>query len=249
MAGRQGRRAKVKEPDSVCVAYVHDVEVPHSFHTSYLDMVLYDFAKNQRIMRGGYIRTRYGTGGIVTARNKTARQFVAARADWLFWIDSDMGFRPDTVDRLVAAADEDERPIVGGLCFANKEVHEDGYGGYVTSPRVTIFDYGELDGVKKFAGRREYPRDQLVRCAGSACIIIHRSVLERMEKEYGPTWYSPIMGDDGEPLGEDISFCVRATSLDIPIYVHTGVRTTHLKYVWLGEDLFDLHHGGEEHVA
>ena len=59
-----------------------------------------------RVIRGGYMGVRYGTGGIVEARNTVARRFLSRdRADWLFWIDTDMGFAPDTIDRLIANAD------------------------------------------------------------------------------------------------------------------------------------------------
>jgi hypothetical protein len=39
-------------------------------------------------------------------------------------------------------------------------------------------------------------------------------------------------------VGEDLSFCMRATALDIPIHVHTGARTTHAKMTWLSETDF-----------
>ena len=42
--------------------------------------------------------------------------------------------------------------------------------------------------------------------------------------------------DDG---GEDLSFCMRANALEIPVHVHTGVKTTHLKHLWLDERIYD----------
>src|SRR5262249_61075496 len=35
---------------------------------------------------------------------------------------------------------------------------------------------------------------------------------------------------------EDLSMCLRAGALNIPIHVHTGVQTTHQKTLWLAED-------------
>ena len=37
-------------------------------------------------------------------------------------------------------------------------------------------------------------------------------------------------------IGEDLSFCASRGALGIPVYVHTGVQTTHLKRVWLAEE-------------
>jgi len=70
---------------------------------------------------------------------------------------------------------------------------------------------------------------------GSAFVLIHRSVFERIAEKHGPTWYDRTPGADGHLLGEDISFCVRAATVDVPIHVYTGVRTTHYKSRWLGE--------------
>lgn len=229
-------------PDAVTLAYVHDVELATSFQESLQSLLFFDAGEKARIVGpGGFIALRCGTGGLVEARNNVVEAFLGRDAEWLFWIDTDMGFQPDVVEQLLAASDPVERPIVGGLCFAQKETTPDGYGGYRTKARVTILDWVKKpDGSESFMGRRWYPVNELVRCAGtgSACILIHRSVLEKMAAEYGATWYDRINGDDGNPLGEDVSFCIRASALDFPIHVHTGVRTTHLKRVWLAEEDF-----------
>lgn len=227
--------------DAVTVAYIHDVEIAHSWHHSLMELLAYDVAHEAHVIRGGWLSVRCGTDGIVSARNKVASIFIEEReAEWLFFVDTDMGFAPDTVDRLLAAADPKERPIVGGLCFAQREREADGMGGYDTSARVTIMDWVELPDGWKFAGRTHYPINSVVECGatGMACILIHRSVFEAIFKAYGATWYDRIRADDGSMMGEDISFCVRAHALDMPVFVHTGVRSSHLKPVWLSEGHF-----------
>jgi hypothetical protein len=67
--------------------------------------------------------------------------------------------------------------------------------------------------------------------------LIHRSVFEKL----GPNPYEPLRNPTtGELIGEDLSFCARAAQLDIPIHVHTGVPTSHLKPVWMGEAQFAM---------
>jgi hypothetical protein len=228
--------------DSVTLAYVHDTDVTYSFHHSLLNLILFDAGEQGRIMRGGYNAVRCArSSSLSEARNQAAEAFLTnGRGEWLFWLDTDMGFTPDTLERLLSVADPVDRPIVGGLCFAQKETADDGMSGYHTSPRVTILDWFDTPDGRRFMGRTTYPVNSVVPCAGtgSACIIIHRSVLERIHEKFGPTWYTPIKGDDGKMLGEDVSFCVRAGALDIPINVHTGVRTSHLKQLWLQESDF-----------
>jgi len=227
--------------DKVTIAYVHSNEVAHSWHMSLLDLIGYDLSNGGRVVSGGWLAMRCGTDGLQAARNLAVAKFLSEKdADWLFWIDTDMGFGPDTVERLLEAADPLERPIVGALCFAQKEQAGDGMNGYRCAPRPTILDWiGE-----GFQGRTQYPVNALVRCGatGSAAILIHRSVLERIaEKDGGPVWYDRIPKPDGERFGEDISFCIRAGAAGFPVFIHTGVRTSHLKNLWLAEQDYWQH--------
>lgn len=227
---------------SVCLAYIHDVDVAYSWHHSIVDLIMYDGQNDGRILRGGYESVRCAkSSDLYDARNRAVAGFLdQGDAEWLFFVDTDMGFTPDTVDRLLAAADPKERPIVGALCFANREIGEDGKGGFYTMPRFTIFDWADIGNGRQFIGRTTYPINGLVQCAatGSACIIIHRSVLQDIRDEFGDTWYNRITGDDGKLVGEDISFCVRAGSLNVPTFVDTSVKTSHLKNIWLQEQDF-----------
>lgn len=229
--------------NDVTVAYVHPNEITYSWHESLLKLIAHDMAHGAHVMRGGWLAIRcYGADGIAGARNKAVEQFLEDKSsEWLFWIDTDMGFAPDTVDRLLQVADPVERPIVGGLAFAQKQHDSDGMGGWNTSLVPTIYDWVDLEGESGFLSRRTYPVNKIVPCAGtgSACVLIHRTVLEAMRDKFG-TWYdrvpNPTAG--GRLMGEDLSFCLRAGAMSYPIHVHTGVRTTHFKPQWLSETDF-----------
>lgn len=223
---------------TVCLAYVHPNEVAHSWHLSMMDLLMYDAAHAQRIVRGGFLAMRCGTGGLITARNDVAASFLQRDAEWLFWIDTDMGFAADTVDRLIAAADRAERPIVGGLCFAQHEYATDGLGGFRTRPRPTLYRWAKTGEQAGFAAWEDYPRDELVEVAatGSACLLIHRDVLVKVAEQYGPAWYARMQNPDtGQLLSEDLSFCAKAVACGFPIHVDTRVKTSHLKPIWLSE--------------
>jgi hypothetical protein len=225
--------------DAVTVAYVHPDEVAHSWHLSLMEMVAHDVAGHGRIMRGGWLAMSCGTAGLVEARNSVVRQFLVERdADWLFWLDTDMGVPPDAVDVLLEMADPQARPIVGGLCFAQKEIASDGMGGYRCEPRPTILDWVQQGEVGTTMGRTTYPVNAVVQCVatGSACILIHRSVFERIGEKFGPVWYDRLPNHAlGGLFGEDVSFCLRASAVGVPVFVHTGVKTSHMKRVWLQE--------------
>jgi len=232
---------------AVAVAYIYrGHEVTYSWHHSMIELIGYDLCHEGRIMRGGYVAYKCGADGIADARNKAVRLFLEEdRAEWLFWIDTDMGFAADTVERLVEAADPVERPVVGGLAFTQREEEPDGMGGWRCRATPTVFDWTVLDnGQMGFSVRWKYPPDQVVRVAGtgSACVLVHRSVFERLEAErvedpkFG-AWYDRVLNTTmGQVVSEDLTMCMRAGALNIPIHVHTGVRTTHQKIFWLAED-------------
>jgi GT2 family glycosyltransferase len=225
---------------AVVVAYVHEKNVAASFHHCMIELIGWDLAHEARILRGGYLGWTCGTDGLTDSRNKVVAAFLRdGRADWLFWIDTDMGFAPDTIDRLLEAADPVDRPVVGGLCFTQREEESDGMGGWRCRATPTVFDWTVEDtGQMGFSVRWNYPPDQLVRCAGtgSACVLIHRSVFEKIQAEYG-TWYDRVQNTTmGRLMSEDLSLCLRAGALGIPVHVHTGVKTSHQKALWLAED-------------
>jgi hypothetical protein len=67
-------------------------------------------------------------------------------------------------------------------------------------------------------------------------VLIHRSVFEKIQAEYG-TWYDRVQNTTmGRLMSEDLSLCLRAGALGIPVHVHTGVKTSHQKTLWLAED-------------
>lgn len=225
--------------DAVVVAYVHEDEVCYSWHHSLIEMIGHDMANTGRLMRGGWIAMRGGTDGLSEARNRAVQAFLRERnAEWLLWVDTDAGFPPDIIDRLMDAADPVERPIVGALAFTYREDAPDGMGGWRCRPMPTIFDWHTIGEQMGFIVRWGYPENTVVRCAGtgSHAILIHRDVFLKIRARYGDEWYARVDNTTvGKAVSEDLSFCMRANTLGLPIHVHTGVQTTHQKTIWVAE--------------
>lgn len=212
------------------------------------DLCLHDAMTSQRIIRPGGKELRHltGTGGIVTARNKVAASFLDdTDGEWLWFVDSDMGFAPDTVDRLVASADPVSRRVVGGLCFAQKDAGTGEHRAqrYVITP--TIYRWVERDDDVGFLPVEVYERDSLQRvgATGCACILIHRGVLHKIREQHGPVWFDPITHPGkgkSRTFSEDLSFCVRAAAAGEDLYVDTSVKTCHEKGgIFLDEYAYD----------
>lgn len=246
----------------VAIAYLSSDSITQSFHRSFLNALGYDLGHEQRWALD--IAVRSGTMALPESRNKAVLQMLdESECQWLWMVDSDMGFDEDTLDRLLAVADPKERPVVGALCFAMRESGTDGMGGMHTFPSPTILLWHRHDdGIWRFTGKDHYPANSMIRvgATGAACLLIHRSALEQVRERFGVPaprldvanqpvrdaagaprwttdgqWFTRVPDESGMVMGEDISFCWRLQEVGIPVWIHTGVRTTHYKHVWLNE--------------
>lgn len=220
----------------VALAYMRFDTVTGNFLDSVMDLIAYDLSRSQRI--GVPIRTAVPSMGIIEGANKTVETFLAGDQEWLFWLDCDMGFAPDVLDRLMAAVDPIERPAVGALVFKYHHLERDNCNGVLAEERPVILDWGmDESGQQGFMCRRTYPENALIRCdaTGMACAVIHRSVHEAILAEYGPVWHTPLPwpGNEGAMLGPDVSFWARAAQVDKPLHVHTGAHTNHAKTIFV----------------
>jgi hypothetical protein len=191
-----------------------------------------------------------GPNSLPEGRNMAVEHFLKTDCDWLLFVDTDMGFQPESLERLLLAADPVERPVVGALCFAMKHMRSDGHGGFIVRPIPTLFSWGVHPGQGVgFANRLRYPPETMVHVAGTgaAFLLIHRGVLEEMRDlailaghPTGETWFDLRNYDDGTSVSEDLSFCWRVGQLGKRIFVHTGVKVTHHKELWLSEDDYTM---------
>lgn len=215
-----------------------------SFFRSWNPTLAVDLGGEKRIWRGGYAVQPCTSTGVVEGRNEVARDFLESDAEWLWFVDADMGWDPDALERLMAAADPVHRPIVGGLCFGFGPITDrvDQAQGVLKRPFPTIFDVAETDDDIGFRSRWWYVPNRLQQCAatGAAMLLIHRSVFEAMSAEWpGVGWFDRMKHPKAKKLwGEDTSFCMRAGLLGIPVHVHAGVKTSHLKTIYVSESTY-----------
>ncbi len=227
----------------VVIAYIHPGEVSAYFTESMQTTRLADVAADdlgRRPRRIVNVLQEWSSANVSDARNKVTARFLDTRlpsgetvGDWLLWVDADMQWEPEALDLLMESAHPTERPIVGGLCF-----------GMVHGELVpTIYQWAHTE-VGELVTYRvgHYERDSLVRCAatGAAFLLIHRSVLEAMRaanfNQAFPFFQEVQMGS--RPVGEDITFCIRAGHLGFPVHVDTRAKIGHHKSQLLTEDAY-----------
>lgn len=233
------------DPGSVRVCSLVDDEhgFTASFMRSFLPSLATDLGGEQRLWRGGYAFQQCTSAGVVEGRNEAVKSFLEGNAEWLWFVDSDMGWDPDALERLMAVADPVARPIVGGLCFGFGPISDriDHAQAVVKKPFPTIFDLVVRDGDFSFWPRWRYPQNELVECdgTGAAMLLIHRGVFERIAAADIGAPFDRIKHPEAKKLwGEDTSFCARAKSLGFKIHVHTGVKTSHSKVIFVTETTF-----------
>ena len=237
----QARRQREAERGrgGVVVGFLHPGMVSAYFTTSLVQMLLYDQGTSRNIV--GMLQ-EWSSANVSAARNEIVRRFLEhhTQAEWLLFIDSDMQWDHEAIEQLLSAADPTTSPIVGGLCFGAVRDRL-----FPTIYRLTPTTEGGITTVRV----GDYPRDQLVPCdaTGAAFLLIHRDVLMQMrERAFNATfpWFQEAeLG--GLPAGEDLTFCLRARQMGVPIHVDTRIKVGHHKSSLYTEALFDAQRAQE----
>jgi hypothetical protein len=236
------KTAATKAGGTVAIAYCHPAEgVSPGFHHSLLRLMLFEQSVGRSVVD---VMPRQSGANVSMPRNELATAFLShkAKPDWLWFVDADMTFTADTLQRLLAVADREKRPIVGGLCFGiaprkdesgSPIVDELGVVDYEVYP--TLYLVENADSGLVVHNLLDYPEDHVihVHATGTACLLIHRSVLERFPEQPFRWFRESTIGD--QPVSEDITFCLQAGSLGFPTHVHTGIKLGHQKQ-WVVTD-------------
>lgn len=165
---------------------------------------------------------------VYDARNTLTQRAILNGYDRVLWLDSDMHFEPDLLERLSADMDQGCE-YVSGIFFLRKPP---------TEPVVySSLDYDTSDGEPKahVTINRDYPRDTLFPCAGTGCAatMMTTDVLRLVWEKFGPP-FSPMKN-----LGEDLSLCFRLSQLHTTMYCDSRVKVGHIGQIVYDERMYD----------
>ena len=176
------------------------------------------------------------TGSLVyNARNNLARQAVAAECDWVLWLDSDMVFDPELLDRMLTVCKENDIDFLTALCFRRKppytpcifdvlEQRKDGKGA-----RYTAF-LSVPEGRFKVGG------------CGFAGVLMSTDVLISVAARFGGQMFDPMYG-----FGEDVAFCWRARQCGYDIWCDSSIEMGHVGQCVVTRGYFEAYNGGGQH--
>ena len=140
-----------------------------------------------------------------TARINLAQMALDMQADYILWIDSDMIFPADALEKLLAH----EKDFVTGLYFMRRGNHE-----------PVIYSEVTEDGIRKTC--MEFPKDKLfeVAACGFGMVLMKTSVIREVGSKAEGYTFQPF-----PRLGEDLSFCVRYGK---PIFCDPTLKLSHI---------------------
>jgi GT2 family glycosyltransferase len=219
----------------ISIGYPHCGLVRAEFLNAIVRMNVWEFSRFQNNRK--YVIDSFTSAGSVYVsknRNDLVRDFLKTNADWQLQLDTDVEFKPDLLKRLMDVADE-EHKIVSGLYISYRKENPD-----ADLILVPVLYHNAEDG--KYTNINEIPPNSVIEVAmaGAGCLMVHRSVYEAMAEAYKDdpwTWYGHEPSQDKkEMLGEDVTFCKRATQLGFKIWADTGILLRHYKTVPLTID-------------
>ena len=167
---------------------------------------------------------------VYDARNNLAKQAINEGYDRMLWLDSDMDFQPDFLDRLHADLDENRIDIVGGLYFSRKTPLKP-----IVYEKVGYYHSEENDEVTPLAVPFfEYPKEQMFTCEGIGFggVLMNVSLIKKVQDKFGLP-FSPILG-----FGEDLSFCARARQVGAEIYCDSRAKMGHVGLGVISEETY-----------
>lgn len=170
---------------------------------------------------------------------------------WLLMIDTDMEHPADAPERLVAWG----KPIVGALYFHRGQTHDPFVFQYSgknrdkykrlqhtwTPMRKTVYDFLMANGVPMRDGAftvHDSEIDPLIECdaVATGCMLIHRSVFEKMK----PPYFEYISGGNSE----DLVFCMNAKKAGFKVYADISTVCGHFHWVPMGQAQFRMNYEG-----
>lgn len=164
------------------------------------------------------------------ARNNLARQALKTDADYVLWLDSDMVFAPDTLQRMLKVCKDNDIDFLTAVCFRRK-------------PPYTPCLFDRLEKVEKgasYTALMSVP-DGLFQVGGCgfAGVLMSSDVLLSVQAKFNGRMFDPMDG-----FGEDVSFCWRARQCGYEIWCDSSIEFGHVGNCIVTRGYFEAYNGG-----
>lgn len=141
---------------------------------------------------------------IFDQREKLAAEAIKEGADYILWIDADMRFPKDTIERLISL----DKPIVG----VNATTRVLPVNGTAKNVHVDVENKVNTWETQVSKGKTGIEK---VTAIGCGVMMVKREVFENTPRPW--FWFEQLPG--GKLLGEDVYFCVKAQDAGYDTFV------------------------------
>jgi GT2 family glycosyltransferase len=188
------------------------------------------------LQRAGDTKIGFEVGSLVyNARNNLARQAIKEEADWVLWLDSDMVFGPDLLQRMMKVCTENDIEFLTALCFRRK-------------PPYTPCLFDRLEKVEKgasYTALLSVPEGRFkVGGCGFAGVLMSTQVILDVGAKFNGRMFDPLDG-----FGEDVSFCWRARQCGYEIWCDSDIEMGHVGSTVVTRGYFEAFNEGIDDVS
>lgn len=184
------------------------------------------------LQRAGDTQVGFEVGSLVyNARNNLARQAIKSEADWVIWLDSDMVFGPDLLNRMLKVCKENGIDFLTAVCFRRKAPYT-----------PCLFDRLEkIDKGASYTALLSVPEGRFkVGGCGFAGVLMSTDVLISVASKFEGRMFDPMDG-----FGEDVSFCWRARQCGYDIWADSEIELGHVGQCVVTRGYFEAFNGGK----
>ena len=236
----QTREIRTAESEHREIRTLIAVPCMNKVHTDFMK----DFVMLKRVGDARFGVTKFSM--LHDARNTLAANAIQHGYDRVLWIDSDMRFESDLMEKLAADMFTTEHAAnMGGTDVDDNDLvkFDRDYVAALAFKRVTptepvVYDsMSELDDMPGMYGvhvYRQYPPDQIfeVAATGFGCVMTSTRLLKAVWDKFGPP-FSYVAN-----LGEDMSFCWKVGQLGIPMWCDSRIKVGHIGEVVFNEEVY-----------
>lgn len=185
------------------------------------------------LQRAGDTMIGFEVGSLVyNARNNLARQAIKSEADYVLWLDSDMVFPPDFLQKMLNVCKENNIDFLTALCFRRKPPYT-----------PTLFDRLEkTEHGASYTAIMSVPDGRFkVGGCGFAGVLMSMDVLLSVAAKFNGRMFDPVEG-----MGEDVSFCWRARQCGYEIWCDSEIEMGHVGQCVVNRAYFDAYNKQQE---
>lgn len=161
---------------------------------------------------------------IYTSRDQLSKKAIKSGVDYILWLDSDMTFEPDTLERMLAEIKPET--ILTGLYFRR-----------VAPFHPVLFDKLEVkeDGCEwsDFENIPDKPFE--VGGCGFGCVLMPIEAIVSVSLNFKQL-FTPVHG-----MGEDLAFCWRARQSGFKIICDPSISLGHVGHTVVNRDFYDTY--------